>query len=138
MRTSLLILFTLLFSANAFCQVVIKPTIKVKLLVYYFHLTNRCNTCKKIEAATIKTLETYFKKELENGTIVFQSFNVDLPENKKLVEKYQAYGATLALTPLVKGQEADIEDITDFAFSKIGNEEIFINELREKIISYLK
>ncbi len=128
----------LLLCINVSGQDVTKPNSKTKLLVYYFHITNRCNTCKSIEAAVKKTLETNFKNELAKGTIIFQTFNVDLPENKKLVDKYQAYGATLALTPIVKGKEAGIDDLTNFAFSKIHEEENFSKELKDKINSYIK
>ena len=128
----------LVLCINVSGQDVTKPNSKTKLLVYYFHITNRCNTCKSIEAAVKKTLDTNFKDELANGTIIFQSFNVDLPENKKLVDKYQAYGATLAVTPIVKGKEAGIDDLTNFAFSKIHEEETFCNELKDKINSDIK
>jgi hypothetical protein len=111
---------------------------KTKLLIYYFHITNRCQTCTKIEAVTQKTLADVYSKEIESGVIVFKSFNVDLPENSELVKKYEAYGATLAFTPIVNGKEAGIDDLTGMAFSKIGNESLFVNELKDKINLYIK
>lgn len=138
MKKLFLLTIALVFSLNFYGQEIKKPTAKTKLLVYYFHVTHRCNTCKSIEATTKKVLDTYFAVELQNGTIIFQSFNCEVPENKALVDKYQAYGATLALTPIVKGNEAGIDDISNFAFSKVHNEEAFTKELKEKINSYLK
>lgn len=123
---------------SVFGQNVQKPTEKTKLLIYYFHVTHRCNTCQSIENTTKKVLDTYYGKELKDGTIIFQSFNCELPENKKLVDKYQAYGATLAFTPIVKEKEAGIDDQTSFAFSKINNEEVFTDGLKEKIDRYIK
>jgi len=110
---------------------------KSKLNIYYFHLTNRCPTCIKIEATTKKVLEDNFRHELDSGIIVFKSFNVDLPENKTICEKYQAYGATLAFTTLHGGKEK-IEDLTNFAFAKIHNGDAFYNDLKLKIQFYLK
>ncbi|NSW45120.1 MAG: hypothetical protein HPY79_04830 [Bacteroidales bacterium] len=138
MNKLLLLTTVLVFSLNFYGQDIKKPTARTKLLVYYFHLTHRCNTCQSIEATTKKVLETYYANELKNGTIIFQTFNCELPENKVLVDKYQAYGATLAFTPIVKGKEAGIDDQTNFAFSKIHNEEVFIKGLQEKINSYLR
>ncbi|MCX7862707.1 MAG: nitrophenyl compound nitroreductase subunit ArsF family protein [Bacteroidales bacterium] len=132
------VFFTIVASINLYSQQVVKPTEKTKLLVYYFHITNRCNTCYKIENSTKKVLETYFSKELNENVIIFRSFNCELPENKNLVEKYQAYGATLALTPIVSGKEIGIDDITSFAFNKINNETLFMEELKRKIELYLK
>ena len=130
----LVVLFTCTFS---FAQDQGQTTGKEKLLVYYFHLTNRCPTCIKIEATTQKVLKENFNTEMENGTIVFKSFNVEVPENKTISEKYQAYGATLALTKLTNGKE-QIEDMTNFAFTKIHNEEAFIEDLKNQIEEFLK
>ena len=130
----LVVLFTCTFS---FAQDQGQTTGKEKLLVYYFHLTNRCPTCIKIEATTQKVLKENFNTEMENGTIVFKSFNVEVPENKTISEKYQAYGATLALTKLTNGKE-QIEDMTNFAFTKIHNEEAFVEGLKNQIEEFLK
>jgi len=138
MKKIILLLGILSFNAIFYAQNVKKITPNTKLLIYYFHVTHRCNTCIKIESVTKKILETYYADELKKGVIIFQAFNCELPENKALVDKYQAYGATLALTPIVNGKEAGIEDLTSFAFSKINNEEVFTKELQEKINSYLR
>lgn len=138
MKKLFLLIIALVFCLNFYGQELKKPTSKTKLLIYYFHVTHRCNTCKSIEANIQKVLNTYFANELQNGTIIFQIVNCEVPENKALVDKYQAYGATLALTPIVKGKEAGIDDQTNFAFSKVHNEEAFTKELKEKINGYLK
>ncbi len=109
-----------------------------KLVVYYFHITDRCQTCTKIEASTKAILEQQYAKQLEDKTIVFKSFNVDLPENKELVKKYQAYGATLAFTYIVNGAENGIEDLTGMAFSKINDEKVFSSELKQRIDEAIK
>jgi len=115
-----------------------EPNKNTKAYLYYFHITNRCATCTKIEATTKKILNEQYASQIENGTLIFKSFNVDLPENKNLVKKYEAYGATLALTYIVTGKEAGIEDLTGIAFQKIGNEELFTKELKAKIDEAIK
>jgi thiol-disulfide isomerase/thioredoxin len=137
MKTFLFIVAAILVLSTSFAQKNPPVPSKTKLNVYYFHLTNRCPTCIKIEATTKKVLEENFKKELDSEIIVFQSFNVDLPENKVICEKYQAYGATLALTPIINGKEK-IDDLTNFAFAKIHNGDAFYNDLKLKIQFYLK
>jgi hypothetical protein len=133
----LIILLALLAGAACFAQETKGPREETKLLVYYFHVTNRCNTCLGIEAAVKKTLEQNYKAELDQDVIVFRTFNVELPENKAISEKYDAYGATLALTRLSEGREK-IVDMTDFAFEKIHNEDAFIKGLGDKIKELLK
>lgn len=137
MNKLIILAIALVFCLNFQGQEIKKPTAKTKLLIYYFHITNRCNTCQTIEATTKKILDTYYTNELKNGSIIFQTFNCELSENKTLVDKYQAFGATLAITPIINGKEAGIDDQTSFAFSKIRNEENYTSELKKIIDGYL-
>jgi phosphoketolase len=84
--------------------------------VFDFHTTNRCVTCKAIEANTKYTLETYFAKELKSGKITFKVINIDEKENEKLAEKFQAAGTSLFLNVISEKKEKQI-DLTNFAFS---------------------
>ncbi len=137
MKKILFILFLALTNCTLFAQTQ-NLNKKTKLLVYYFHITDRCNTCRSIEAVTTKVLNENYKNELDSEIIVFKTFNVEYPENKYICEKYQAYGATLALTKIEFGAEVKIDDLTNFAFSKIHTEEIFTKGLMDKINEYLK
>lgn len=137
MKRVLFITMMLLTTSTLFAQTQ-NLNKKTKLLVYYFHVTDRCNTCRSIEAVTTKVLNENFKTELDSEIIVFKTFNVEYPENKYICEKYQAYGATLALTKIEFGAEVKIEDMTNFAFSKIHTEEAFISGLKSKIEELLK
>jgi len=110
----------------------------LKLKVYYFHITNRCNTCTHIELNLRKTIETHFQKELNEGIIDLYILNCENHEYKDLVKKYDAYGSTLALTSFKNGVEQKTEDLSNFAFSKAHNEDVFITELKAKIDENLK
>jgi len=138
MKKTFFLMLALIVSTSLFAQKPQPTTNKTKLLVYYFHITNRCNTCRSIETLTTKVLNETYKTELDSGIIIFQSFNVDLPENKELCKKYDAYGATLALTKIENNKETKIDDLTQFAFPKVHTEDIFIKELKEKINEQLK
>lgn len=109
-----------------------------KVLVYDFHMTNRCQTCAKIEQTTIETLDTFYRAQLDSGIVVFKTFDCEIDANADLVKKYSAYGSTLVLTAVLADGKEVIVDITDMAFSKIGKKELFIEKLREKIDELLK
>jgi len=97
-----------------------------------FHATHRCMTCNAIENNTKHTLNTYFSKELKEGTIVFSVINVDLKKNEALAEKFEAAGTSLFLNIIKKGKESKI-DLTNFAFMKGNSKEAFAKELKSKI-----
>ena len=137
MKKIAILIILLIAGILSFAQNNTQITPKTKLLVYYFHLTNRCHTCISIEATTKKVLEENFKTELDSGIIVFKTFNVDSTENNEICKKYEAYGPTLALTQ-IKGNKEKIDDLTNFAFEKINNEKAFVSGLKSKIQELLK
>ena len=136
---SILLLIAGLFSFNLVVgQNKTAPAAQTKLVVYYFHATNRCATCLAIEENTKKTLQSNFAGEMKNGTIKFLSINVDEKENAALAEKYQAAGSALWITKLANGKE-EKKDMTNFAFSYgRSNPEKFISGLKEEIEKELK
>lgn len=85
------------------------PTIEV----IDFHTTHRCKTCLAIEKAAKNVLQTTFAKEVQSGTIVFKTVNVDEDANAKLAEKYEASGSALFV---YDGKTGNAVDLTDFAF----------------------
>lgn len=110
----------------------------LKLKIVYFHSEHRCPTCISIEENTRKVLNTYFAKELKEGTITFVSLNVEERKNTKMVEKYEAEGSSLFLTR-VDGQKENTNDFTNFAFSYSRNQsEKFMTGLKAEIEKNLK
>lgn len=102
-----------------------------------FHSTNRCMTCKAIEANTKYTLDTYFANELKSGKIVFKIVDVDKKENEKLAEKFEATGTSLFLNVIKDGKEKQV-DLTNFAFMKGTDQKTFSDELKQTIAIQLK
>jgi hypothetical protein len=123
-----LMLFTIAVTAQ-------KPA---KLKIVYFHSEHRCPTCISIEDNTRKTLDTYFARQLKDGTITFQVLNVEEDKNLKMVEKYKAEGSSLFLTK-ISGTKEKSTDFTNFAFSYSRNQaEKFIAGLKAEIEKNLK
>ena len=108
------------------------------VLIYNFHVTNRCASCIAIEEATTKTLNTYFVAEVKKGRIKRQVLNVDEDANKTISEKYQVFGSGLIVVRVFKGKEITT-DLTGDGFKYAKNkEEKFIEILKNKISEYLK
>ncbi len=82
-----------------------------KIEVYYFHLKNRCATCKAVEDVTTETLKNNFASQMEAGEIVFKSINMEDKNSKALVKKMKVRGQSLLL---VKGDSKT--DITAKGF----------------------
>jgi thiol-disulfide isomerase/thioredoxin len=102
-----------------------------------FYSTHRCTTCRAIEANTIYTLESNYAELLENGTISFQTINIDLDENYDLARKFNASGTALFLNVIIDGKSKKI-DLTDMAFMKGNDQAAFSAALKESIDKELK
>lgn len=119
-------------------QIASANTALPEVLIYNFHVTNRCASCIAIEEGTTKTLNTYFSAEVKQGRIKRQVLNVDDAANQKISEKYQAFGSGLYITRVFKGKETTT-DLTGDGFKYAKNkEDKFIEILKNTIANYLK
>ncbi len=71
---------------------------QAKYVAYYFHTTQRCVTCRKIEALSREAVQNSFAHELKNGTLSFQTINVDQPQNRHFVQDFKLYTKSLVIT----------------------------------------
>ncbi len=69
-----------------------------KFVAYYFHTTQRCVTCRKIEALSREAVQSSFANELKNGTLVFQTVNVEEPQNRHYIQDFRLYTKSLVIT----------------------------------------
>lgn len=109
-----LILFAGLYSCDAQPKTTAPTSPAVaeeNVTVYYFHLTSRCVTCKAVEAVSKEAVASLFPEQVEKGVVQFVEVNLELPENRQLVESLQVAGQSLLV---VKG--ARQLDITDKGF----------------------
>lgn len=108
------------------------------VLIYNFHVTNRCASCIAVEDATTKTINTYFANEVRQGRIKRMVLNVDDNSNKAICEKYQAFGSGLYITRVFNGKETMVDLTSDgFKYAK-NKEDQFIEILKNQIAEYLK
>jgi len=136
---STLVLSLLLFSCTGKAQnKVADNQIKEQIIeIFDFHTTNRCITCKAIEANTKYTLDTYFADELKNGKITFQVVNIDKDENYELAKKFKASGTSLFLNVIGDEKEKQI-DLTAFAFTYGKKKDMFSDKLKTKLEKQLE
>ncbi len=106
-----------------------------KLEIYYFYATQRCDVCITLENFIKETVNEYFSEELQSGIIIFDSINVDLPENREVVNKYQARGAALYINSIYDNKNHIQEEVN--AWRYVNNKTQFKDYLSSKIKSGL-
>ena len=66
-------------------------------VVYYFHGTNRCRTCRTIEAYADEAVKNAFGPALSNGQLIWKPTNIDDSQNAHFVEDYQLFTRSLVV-----------------------------------------
>jgi hypothetical protein len=59
-----------------------------KVVVYYFHRTQRCPTCNKIEELAAGVVKSKFAGALESGKLVWSVVNIEEPGNAHFETDY--------------------------------------------------
>lgn len=101
-----------------------------KVEVYYFHLKNRCATCKAVESVTTETLKNHFDPQMKSGELKFTSIDLEDKEFKDLAKTLKVRGQALLL---VKGDKKT--DLTNQGFQYARTkpkdlENIMVKELK--------
>jgi len=102
-----------------------------KVEVYHFHATRQCYSCTILGAYAEETVNTYFAPELAAGRVVFAHVNVDLPENRDLVDRYRPTGSSLWIG--VYDDEGFYKEENVNVWYKIGNKDEYMAYLKEVI-----
>jgi hypothetical protein len=71
--------------------VAVTPAASPATLVYYFHATTRCATCKTIEAYAHETVASRFASDLEARRLEWRTVNVEEPANQHFIRDFQLY-----------------------------------------------
>lgn len=102
-----------------------------KVEIYHFHATRQCYSCIILGAYAEETVNTYFAPELRSGKLVFTHVNVDLPENKALVEQYRPTGSSLWIGVYNKTGFYKEENVK--IWYRLGNKDEYMAYLKEVI-----
>lgn len=84
-----------------------------KVVVYYFHGTARCMTCRKFEEYTLEALRGAFAEQLNDGRLQWQMVNVEQPGNEHFVKDYQLYTKSIVIVKTEDGKQAGWKNLKE-------------------------
>ncbi len=108
----------------------------IQVIAYYFHNTIRCKTCLKIERTAREAMEEVFAADFASGKLVWQSLNMEKPENEHFVYDYRLAMPSLVLVLTEKETEVDWKRLDD-TWTHIRDEDKFIVYVVEETKAYL-
>jgi hypothetical protein len=110
---------------------------KTEVVLYYFHGTRRCDTCRTIEAYAQEAIEDRFKDTLQAGTLNWTVLNTDESENAHFVKDFGLVSSSLVLVE-VDGGEVLRHEILQDAWTLVRNKPRFIAYVQDSVGKYLK
>ena len=76
----------------------------VKMVVYYFHATQRCATCMAIESYSKEILGTKYGAQLKAGVIQWQVVDVEQPKNRHFIQEYRLVSPSVVVVRIENGK----------------------------------
>jgi hypothetical protein len=107
-----------------------------KLVVYYFHRTQRCHTCLTMEAYAKDVLTQTFPKQFESGEIEWRLADIETPANEHFVNDFELTSNALVMIKLDGGEQTDWKSL-DRIWELVGNEGEFKTYVRDEAQNYL-
>lgn len=84
-----------------------------RVVVYYFHRTQRCHTCLTLEKFSREAVEKIYQKELKSGKLEFKALNIELPENEHFISDFDLYGSALIVARYDDKKLAEFKDLAE-------------------------
>lgn len=109
-----------------------------KVIAYYFHNTQRCPTCLKIERFAADTLKAQFADDLQRGELEWHVLNMEETPNEHFVSDYALVTSSLVIVDVRGGQQrawTNMERVWELVHD---DEAAFADYVAEKIREYLE
>jgi hypothetical protein len=109
------------------------PTAAPGILVYYFHATTRCATCKTIEAYAHETVASRFAADLEARRLAWRTVNVEEPPNQHFIDDFQLYTRSVVV---VDGKNPKRFKVLDRVWQLVRDKAAFQGYVEQEIRAF--
>ena len=120
---------------EAYKKSLIKPANRV--LVMYFHRTNRCPTCLKMGSYSEEAVMKGFPKQIKDRSVEFRYVDFQDKANATLTNAYHITGPALVAVQIVKNKPVQAENLKDI-WAKNTDKNTFLKYVRDHITAYQK
>jgi peroxiredoxin len=100
-----------------------------KIVLLYFHRSERCISCNNAEQYARDTLNTYFPDEVKSGKLSIQS--IDYQKDTEMAKKYNVNMQGLKLVEYRGGQET-VKDLAEI-WAYVRDKDAYMSYLRDTL-----
>jgi hypothetical protein len=120
-------------SAAASASTAVAPQAAPQAIVYYFHGSTRCTTCKTIEAFAHETVASAFAPDLKAGSLEWKVVNVDEPASQHFVRDYQLYTRSVVV---VDAKDPKRFKVLDRVWQLVGDKAAFQRYVEQEVRAF--
>lgn len=106
------------------------------IVAYYFHTTQRCANCLKIETYTYEAIEAGFADELQSGRLIWRMVNTDEREHEHYLTDYKLYTKSVIIAELRAGQQVRWKNL-EKVWTLLRDKEKFQKYIRDEVRAWL-
>lgn len=107
-----------------------------RVIAYYFHGSQRCQTCLTIEAYTAEAIRTGFADALSSGALEWKVVDIEEPENEHFVQDYQISTRTVVLVEMKDGKQVRWSPLGR-VWKLVGDKPAFMSYIQAETKEYL-
>lgn len=107
-----------------------------RVIVMYFHRTQRCPTCLKMGSYSEEAVKTGFAKQLKDGTVGFYYLDYQDKKNARFAKAYGVNSPALIVAKVVDNRVVKFGNLKDI-WTKVRDKEAFFKYVRDAVAGYL-
>ncbi len=108
-----------------------------RVVVMYFHRTQRCPTCLKMGGYSEEAVVKGFPKEVKNRTVEFHYVDFQDKKNAELTKGYKVDGPALVVVKVEKNKSVAAKNLQEI-WTKNRDKEVFLKYVRDNVAAYQK
>jgi hypothetical protein len=106
-----------------------------RVVVMYFHRTQRCPTCLKMGSYTEEAVKGEFAEPIKDATVEFHYIDFENQKNQTLTKGYKVGGPTLIVARVAKNKVAEYKNLTEI-WSKVADKAAFVKYVQGNVNAY--
>jgi thiol-disulfide isomerase/thioredoxin len=108
-----------------------------RVVVMYFHRTERCPTCLKMGSYTEEAVKSGFAEQLKSGKVESHFIDFQDAKNAELTQGYGVAGPTLIVARVAGNKVTEYQNLQEI-WTKARDRASFVEYVQSNIKGYLK
>jgi hypothetical protein len=108
-----------------------------RVVVMYFHRTQRCPTCLRMGSYTEEAVTKGFAPQIKDGTVEFHFVDFQDEKNAALTKGYKVGGPTLIVAQVIGNKVKEYKNLKEI-WAKNNNKGDFLKYVRDSVVAYQK